>query len=315
MTFGYTVVTGPASKARVQHHVQENQGKKIRDRINQLGEDGDKWLDEYGGVARKAAEAVDLDVARADLVYRRPHSQSATSRDSELSVKTEIAGVRPRRLPAAKEVQVVVKRMIHKGSHPVMSPGIGAATTCHSIMLGQRSAVQVGTEGRAEPLQQNRIGVPPLLPNLRTDDACRPARFLVPLLRASLRAVNIRRSDLHDVRRCEAERFWPPRIHARLRSTIDHVISDACRKVTQREEEASAFGGPGGAVTRERIFPALLKKVISTSPPAIKTVFICWLPTSFRWHARGTPPRAGALQLTRPRSFLHIHQCVPKPVQ
>lgn len=35
----------------------ENQGKKIRDRINQLRENGDQWLEQYGGIARKNAEA------------------------------------------------------------------------------------------------------------------------------------------------------------------------------------------------------------------------------------------------------------------
>lgn len=36
--------------------VKENQGKKIRDRINKLGEDGDAWLEKYGGISRAKAE-------------------------------------------------------------------------------------------------------------------------------------------------------------------------------------------------------------------------------------------------------------------
>lgn len=36
--------------------VKENQGKKIRDRINKLGEDGDAWLEQYGGISKAKAE-------------------------------------------------------------------------------------------------------------------------------------------------------------------------------------------------------------------------------------------------------------------
>ena len=55
---GYTVgrssggyMSGPS------YYAQENQGKKIRDRINALREDGEHWLEYYGGIARRKAES------------------------------------------------------------------------------------------------------------------------------------------------------------------------------------------------------------------------------------------------------------------
>jgi hypothetical protein len=56
-TFGYTAATKHAGRAGAQYVVEENQGKDIRNRLNELGVDGDKWLEEYGGVAKRAAEA------------------------------------------------------------------------------------------------------------------------------------------------------------------------------------------------------------------------------------------------------------------
>jgi hypothetical protein len=34
----------------------ENSGKKIRDRINDLGENGDQFIETYGGISKKKAE-------------------------------------------------------------------------------------------------------------------------------------------------------------------------------------------------------------------------------------------------------------------
>lgn len=55
-TFAYTVEATPSYRG-VRYTTRENQGKKIRDRINALGENGDEWLERYGGVARRRAEA------------------------------------------------------------------------------------------------------------------------------------------------------------------------------------------------------------------------------------------------------------------
>lgn len=54
-TYGYTVVESPGMYGGRSKSIQENQGKKIRDRINALGEDGDAWLERYGGVALERA--------------------------------------------------------------------------------------------------------------------------------------------------------------------------------------------------------------------------------------------------------------------
>ncbi|HUH02757.1 MAG TPA: hypothetical protein VML75_12250, partial [Kofleriaceae bacterium] len=54
-SFAYTVVAMPTYTGQ-RHIVEENQGKKIRDRINALGENGDEWLERYGGVAKRNAE-------------------------------------------------------------------------------------------------------------------------------------------------------------------------------------------------------------------------------------------------------------------
>jgi hypothetical protein len=54
--FAYTVET-TATREGMHYFAGENQGKKIRDRITALGENGDQWLEEYGGVARRRAEA------------------------------------------------------------------------------------------------------------------------------------------------------------------------------------------------------------------------------------------------------------------
>jgi hypothetical protein len=56
-TYAYTVATTMNGYGRVRYSTEENQGKKIRDRINALGENGDRWLEQYGGVARSRAEA------------------------------------------------------------------------------------------------------------------------------------------------------------------------------------------------------------------------------------------------------------------
>ena len=45
------------SKAGPRYFAEENQGKKIRDRINSLGENGDQFLDQYGGKAQRRAQA------------------------------------------------------------------------------------------------------------------------------------------------------------------------------------------------------------------------------------------------------------------
>jgi hypothetical protein len=55
-TYGHTVDV-MYSCAGSRYIVKENQGKKIRDRINSLGEDGEQWLETYGGVSRERAEA------------------------------------------------------------------------------------------------------------------------------------------------------------------------------------------------------------------------------------------------------------------
>jgi len=39
------------------YFAEENQGKKIRDRVNALGENGDQFLDQYGGKAQRRAQA------------------------------------------------------------------------------------------------------------------------------------------------------------------------------------------------------------------------------------------------------------------
>lgn len=54
--YGWTVAE-MSTRAGETSYAEENQGKKIRDRINQLGENGDQWLEEYGGVAKRNAEA------------------------------------------------------------------------------------------------------------------------------------------------------------------------------------------------------------------------------------------------------------------
>ncbi len=54
--YGYTVTASPTYMG-VHYSATENQGKKIRDRINALGEDGESWLSTYGGIARRRAEA------------------------------------------------------------------------------------------------------------------------------------------------------------------------------------------------------------------------------------------------------------------
>lgn len=55
-TYGYTVGVQP-TYGGVSYRAEENQGKKIRDRINALGENGDQWLEQYGGIAQRRAEA------------------------------------------------------------------------------------------------------------------------------------------------------------------------------------------------------------------------------------------------------------------
>jgi hypothetical protein len=54
--FGYTVASVP-TRAGETSFPQENQGKKVRDRINALGESGDAWLETFGGVAKERAAA------------------------------------------------------------------------------------------------------------------------------------------------------------------------------------------------------------------------------------------------------------------
>lgn len=55
-TYAYTVVERISYPGITTYDTEENQGKKIRDRINHLGENGDQWLEQYGGVARRRAE-------------------------------------------------------------------------------------------------------------------------------------------------------------------------------------------------------------------------------------------------------------------
>jgi hypothetical protein len=54
--FGYTVGESQTRAGRISY-AKENQGKKVRDRINALGQDGDAWLEQYGGISRAKAEA------------------------------------------------------------------------------------------------------------------------------------------------------------------------------------------------------------------------------------------------------------------
>jgi hypothetical protein len=54
-TYGY-VVRLQQGYMTSRYVTEENQGKKIRDRINSLGENGDAWLEQYGGISRRAAE-------------------------------------------------------------------------------------------------------------------------------------------------------------------------------------------------------------------------------------------------------------------
>ena len=53
---GWTAM-GVPSRWGMFYHAHENQGKDVRNRINALGENGDQWLDRYGGMARRRAEA------------------------------------------------------------------------------------------------------------------------------------------------------------------------------------------------------------------------------------------------------------------
>jgi hypothetical protein len=56
MQFGYTVEMTGYGYGGASYSATENQGKKIRDRINALGQNGDQWLETYGGVSKKKAE-------------------------------------------------------------------------------------------------------------------------------------------------------------------------------------------------------------------------------------------------------------------
>jgi hypothetical protein len=55
--FAYTVEQRSGQYGGTYSTLVENQGKKIRDRINALGEDGDAFLERHGGVARRRAQA------------------------------------------------------------------------------------------------------------------------------------------------------------------------------------------------------------------------------------------------------------------
>jgi hypothetical protein len=54
--FGFTVEVKGVGYSGTTFGTSENQGKKIRDRINDLGENGDQFLATYGGISKKKAE-------------------------------------------------------------------------------------------------------------------------------------------------------------------------------------------------------------------------------------------------------------------
>jgi hypothetical protein len=54
--FAYTVEMTSFGYGGARYGATENSGKKIRDRINDLGENGDQFIETYGGISKKKAE-------------------------------------------------------------------------------------------------------------------------------------------------------------------------------------------------------------------------------------------------------------------